>query len=305
MIGYRLVSAALFSSLALFGGGCTKYTIKNPIAPSTQTSARSPVDKYALLVSSASDLNSKYGKEGNDGDSIALFNTYKTLIKNGFPDDHIFILYSAQGRTPNFEVGNATIAERMRNYHFSGEYDTTASEKNIEEILELFKKRADSNDKVVFYLLAHGREGGAIQLETETRIYPYEFQGYLDGWRSKSNWFIVMSCYSGKLVDILNANNTCLFAGTQTDKLAWADENWCAGERFLREKADKKNDENADGLVDESEAFKKVQNDSVDYWRYLRNYLQKHYKNDKGWKIDDICIQPKIKVGENFRETNL
>ncbi len=307
MLRRKLLSASLFVSLAFLGWNCTTYTIRSPPVQGIQTSGgqSNPVDKYALLVSSASDLNSNYSKEGNDGDSIALFNIYKTLIKSGFPDEHIFILYSAQGRTPNFDAGNAEIADRVRAYHFSGEYDTTASEKNIEAILSLLKKRADDNDKFVFYIAAHGRKDGFIQLEVETRIYPYEFQGYLEDWKSKSNWFIIMSCYSGKLVDILNADNACLFSGTQSDKMAWIDENWCGGERFLKEKTNLKNDENLDGIVNGGEAFKKVQNDSVDYWRYLSYYLQRHYKGDKGWAIWDICLQPKIKVGKNFKETNL
>ncbi len=262
------------------------------------------VEKYALLVSALTELNSTYVPKAHDEDSITLFKVYKTLIDSGFPDENIFILYGVEGQTPNFNVGDKKIAERIKKYHFNGDYSTIASEYNIEGILRRLKKRLDSNDKFVFYVQAHGRDG-KINLETQTTIMPYEFQDYINDWDSNSNWFIVMSCHSGDLVDYLKTDNVCLVSSTLTGKLAWIDSDWCTGELFLMHKADLDNDTDKDGIIDWEEAYAKVQSEARAYWIWLEYYLKHHYKKYRDWEIDDISLFPKIKVGKNFKKANL
>ncbi len=312
----RILSLSLFAGLAFSSGSCQ---IQDPVASrlplEQKVQAVNPVESYALLISATSEVNTNYTTEKLDPidvdcDSLTLFRSYKVLVENGFPDEHIFILYSGFGyRTPNFDVGNPEIAKRIKEKHFSGQYNNAAYESNIESILDGLKKRLDANDKFVCSISAHGDASGRIFLETDGVIMPYEFQGYLNGWKSNSNWFLIMNCYGGKTLQLSSVNNVCLMSATQPDKLAWVDRNWCSGERFLTHKADMANDTNKDGIVDENEAFREVGKDADAYWTgYLKWYLETKYTDEDLfilWKPDDISLQPMIKIGKHFKTVNL
>ncbi len=292
------------------GIGCQQsvYLVREKLPPKI-VQEENPVDKYALLVCALSDCNTKYNSAidliDRDCDSLALFRMYEVLINNGFPDEYIFVLYSSEGRTPNFSAGNSPAAKRMEEKQFRGQYDNTASERNIESVLEGFKERVDENDKVVFYLAAHGNCHGTISLEDEW-IFPYEFQEYVNGWKSNSNWFIITNCYGGTTLDLTEVDNVCLYAATQSDTLGWIDIHWCGGVKFMQNKVDMQNDTNQDGIVDYEEAFNAVKKKAKIYWEtYLKGYIDNEYNKKSDWTSDDIDLQPKIKVGKNFKKAPL
>lgn len=302
--------AVILSSAAFFGvGECQTCPVRDrlPSKPPAVSAEQNPVDRYALLVFSVTDQNSKYTSKASDSDTIALAKVYKALIDNGYSDRHIFILYSWRGKTPNFEmIKDKELASRLESNHFQSSYYNEARESNIESILDALKERVDDNDKFVFYIMAHGRNYNIynyMQLESGGRIYPYELQSYLNGWKSNSNWFVIMSCYGGNLIDLCDVDNVCLVAGSETGKLAWADRDWCTGERFITYLADKKCDSDRDGVVETSEVIDKLCEDADIYWAYLRWYITKYYKDEL--EADDVSLLPKIKVGKNFKEANM
>lgn len=304
----RQALAAILSSAAFFGvNSCQTCPVKERLPPKVAHSGKNEIESYAVLVYSLTDQNSKYMKNASDADTIALAKVYKALTDSGYLDRHIFILYSWRGRTPNFEiVKDKELASRLENNHFKNNYYNEARESNIESVLDALKERVDDNDKLVFYIMAHGVKydvHNCICLESGGKIYPYELQSYLDGWKSRSNWFVIMSCYSGNLIDLCNVDNACLVAGAETGKLAWADRDWCTGERFVTYLGDKKNDADGDGVVESNEVMDELCFDADIYWAYLRWYIGKYYKDEL--KADDISLQPKIKVGKNFKEANL
>ncbi len=306
----RQALAAILSSAAFFGvNSCQTCPVNErlPPKPPVVSAEQNPVDRYALLVFSATDQNSKYTSRASDSDTIALAKVYKALISNGYSDSHIFILYSWRGKTPNFEmIKDKDLASRLKDNHFQSNYYNEARESNIEQILDALKERVDGNDKFVFYIMAQGMNYSVyncIQLESGGRIFLYELQSYLKGWKSSSNWFVIMSCYSGNLIDLCDVDNACLVASSETGKLAWADRNWCTGERFITYMADKKHDSDRDGVVETGEVIDKLCEDADIYWAYLKWYITKYYKSEL--EADDISLQPKIKVGKNFKEANL
>lgn len=301
---------SLAAGLAFFGVDCMPpIPIETLLPPKHLSAVQNPVERYALLISAATEVNTKYNSNidpiDEDCDSLNLFRAYATLISNGYPDEHIFVLYSNGARTPNFDVGNPDITKRIRE-QFSGRYDNTASESNIESVLDGLKKRLDDNDKLVFYISAHGDCWGSISLETGSHITPDEFQAYITGWKSNSNWFLLMNCFGGTTLDLCSPDNVCMFSATESNTLAWGDRNWCGGERFLKYKADLANDTNKDGIVDTNEAAQKVEQEGVAYWEgYLHWYLTTQYSDNGIYDPEDISLKPKVKVGKGFKEANL
>lgn len=302
---------SLAAGLTFFSIDCMPpASIENLLPPKHLSVVQNPVERYAVLISAASEVNTKYNSNldpiDEDCDSLNLFRAYATLVNNSYPDEHIFVLYSDGRKTPNFDVGNPDISKRIREKQFSGRYDNAASEANIEAILDGLKNRLDDNDKFVFYILAHGNCFGSLTLETGSRITPDEFQGYITGWKSNSNWFLLMNCFGGTTLDMCNPDNVCLFSATESDTLGWDDRNWCGGERFLRYKTDMTNDTNKDGVVDSMEAAQKVEQEGMAYWEgYLHWYLVTKYGDNGIYDPEDISLKPKIKVGRNFKEANL
>ncbi len=302
---------SLAAGLTFLGIDCMPtISIENLLPPNHLSAVQNPVERYAVLISAATEVNTKYNSNldpiDDDCDSLNLFRAYATLVNNSYPDEHIFVLYSDGRRTPNFYAGNPDISKRIKEKQFSGRYDNTASEANIEAVLDGLKNRLDDNDKFVFYIAAHGDCGGSIYLETGSYITPDEFKQYITGWKSNSNWFLLTNCFGGTTLDMCSPDNVCMFSATESNTLAWSDRNWCGGERFLKYKADLANDANKDGVVDAKEAAQKVEQEGAAYWEgYLHNYLVSEYKDNGIYDPEDISLKPKVKVGKNFKEANL
>lgn len=294
----KILSYTLAAGLT-FLGGCSSFPINEILLPK-KSDQEKRVEKYALLVSAISEWNSDYSSGSKDYDSYALFKIYQTLIRTGFKDKNIFILYGAFSRTPNFDCGvYKSIAKRMKEKHFSQDRNTSASEKNIESVIHALKNRLDGNDKFVFYLLGHGNEDGSVELETLFESLSISnLQNYITGWKSSSNWFLFNNCYSGNTLEKLKLDNVCLFAASEKDKPAWVSRSWSSSAVFLSNKADRFNDSNSDGIVDWEEAYEATKKDVEEY---LNSYS--FLKED----LEDIknALKPVIKVGKNFKKASL
>jgi len=273
------------------------------------------VEKYALLIIGCADTNARIHPNLDPIDVNAswvnLARLYGTLIECGFKDKDIRILYDTGRIQPDWsEKKNNKELRRIRKYHYSGQYNTVASQANINAIMEFFKKKVDENDIFIFYIMTHGAPSGVVELVGRSKWTPSQIQAALSGLKSRSNIFCFETCHSGAILNRTNFPNAVCVAAAPAATPGWVDRNFANCVNFIVAKANKKFDKNKDGIVDVNEAFAETKRRAAEYEPGWRKYMKTKYKFPKHSPVprnmvDRTSITPVMKVGNRYLERNL
>lgn len=273
------------------------------------------VEKYALLIIGCSDTNVRIHPDLDPIDVNAswvnLARLYGVLIRCGFKDKDIRILYDTGRIQPDWsEKKHNKELRRIRKYHFSGRYDTTASQRNINAIMGYFRQKVDENDIFIFYIMTHGAPNGVVQLAGRSKWTPAQIQTALSGLKSRSNIFCFETCHSGSILNKTDFPNAVCVAAAPAANPGWVDRNFANCVNFIEAKASKKFDRNGDGIVDVKEAFTETKRRAAEYEPGWRKYMKTKYKFPRHSPVprsmvDKASLTPVLEVGSRYVEKNL
>ncbi|MHC4660619.1 MAG: hypothetical protein ACYS8W_02910 [Planctomycetota bacterium] len=265
-----------------------------------------PVDCYALIIVAADDTNTTIKKNLDpidiNGAEVSLSRVYGALIKAKYKDDNIKVLYWNGQLQPNWaEKKNAKYFRRLKKYHFKGSYAATYS--NIQSVIDSLKQKLDDNDQFVFYILTHGMANGTIQLANRQSLTTSQMQTLFTGFKSKTNFLLFDSCYSGKIIDNIDIPNAVIVTATTNRTPGWVDRDFSNCAYFLESKLKKTNDKDKDGVVDAEEAFDAATKYAKKYDKGWRKYMKTKYRPPRPLPpriLEMTSIIPTMEIGEDF-----
>ncbi len=271
-----------------------------------------PVDCYALIMAAANDTNTTIHKKLDpidvNGAEVSLSRVYGALIKAKFKRNHIVILYCDGKLQPNWaEKKNRKYFKMMKKYHFDKQ-PLAATKQNIDSVMNQFKQKLDENDQFVFYIITHGAANGTLQLDRRGSWPTSQIQQTFSGLKSKTNYILFDSCYSGKILDDVNIPNAFIFSTTGNRSPGWVDRNFSNCAYFLEMKLKKSNDKDKDGIVDCEEAFDATKKFAEKYDKEWRKYISTKYKPPKPTPpgiMAKASIIPCMEIGETFEINQL
>ena len=222
------------------------------------SSSKAPTG-YALLVLATDETNPtlprKPGPEEANITEIVLARVYGTLLRAGFMDENITVLYaSGREKMDAQEQRYAEMFKRLNTEHFERpHYEATRD--NVIRAIEHYGQKIGTNDPFVFWILAHGWRNGALSLEDCTYLLPREIEAAVKRLKSRSNYLLFDCCYSGSILDTLTLDNALMFSttGSNTRGMLAADFSNCAA--FLENLADSSCELDVNDRMDCQKAF--------------------------------------------------
>jgi hypothetical protein len=266
-----------------------------------------PVDCYALLVVAANDTNATIQLNLDPIDVnaslVALARIYGALKEAGYEDSKILVLYCSGGLQPDWsEKKKAKYIKMLRTRHFKRQ-NMDATKGNIQTIMNAIKQKLDENDQFVFWINTHGAANGMLMMARRGKWSTGEIQNTFTGLKSRTNYLLFDSCFSGQILDRCNIDNAVMFSTTQSNSPGWVDRLFTNCATFIECKINKKCDKDKDGIVDYEEAFNATMENARKYKPKLDEYIRTRYKPNKPAPpgiTQRSSIIPKFTVGGKF-----
>jgi hypothetical protein len=213
-----------------------------------------PVDCYALLVVAANDTNTTIHRNLDpvdvNGSLCALARCYGALREAGYEDSKIIVLYCSGGLQPNWsEKKNAKYVKMLKNKHFKRQ-NMGANKANIQSAMNTIKQKLDDNDQFVFWINTHGAANGTLMMAPRGQWSTGEIQNTFTGLKSKTNYLLFDSCFSGQILDRTDISNAYMFSTTGSNSPGWVDRNFTNCAYFLECKNNKKFASRRDGTLE-------------------------------------------------------
>jgi hypothetical protein len=294
-----VVLTALMAALLFFSGDLSAEFLANP------------VDSYALLVVAASDTNTTIHRNLDPIDVnaslVGLARIYTALKDVGFEDSKIIVLYCEGGLQPNWEEKKCSKCFKTLKKHF-GRQNMDASAANINSAVASLKEKLDDNDQFLFWINTHGAANGTLMMARHGKWSTGEIQNTFSGLKSKTNYLLFDSCFSGQIVDKVFVDNAVIFSTTQSNSPGWVDRTFTNCATYVECLTDKKFDKDKNGFVDHEEAFNATKSAAQEYEPKWRDYIQNKYRPPRPappGTVQRTSIIPKFKVGNSFVDAAL
>ncbi len=291
--------AALLAALLFFSGDLSAEFFDNP------------VDCYALLVVAASDTNTTIHRNLDPIDVnaslVGLARIYTALKDAGFDDSKIIVLYCEGGLQPNWQEKKCSKCFKTLKKHFERQnMDATAA--NINSAVASLKEKLDSNDQFLFWINTHGAANGTLMMARHGKWATNEIQNTFTGLKSKTNYLLFDSCFSGQIVDKVFVDNAVIFSTTGSNSPGWVDRTFTNCANYVECLIDKKYDKDKNGFVDHEEAFNASKAAAQEYEPKWRDYIKNKYRPPRPappGTVQRTSIIPKFKVGNSFVDAAL
>ena len=294
-----MVLTALMTALLFFSGDLSAEFFTNP------------VDCYALLVVAANDTNTTIHRNLDPIDVnaslVGLARIYTALKDVGFEDSKIIILYCEGGLQPNWQEKKCSKCFKTLKKHFERQ-NIDASTANINTAVASLKEKLDSNDQFLFWINTHGAANGTLMMARRGKWATSEIQNTFTGLKSKTNYLLFDSCFSGQIVDKVFVDNAMLFSTTGSNSPGWVDRTFTNCGTYVECLTDKKCDKDKNGFVDHQEAFDATKAAAQKYEPKWRDYVQNKYRPPRPvppGTVQRTSIIPKFKVGNSFVDAPL
>lgn len=230
---------ALLSSI-----GCTTSMRFETINADTAPPDSGFEDKYALVVIGSTNIGHYYGISERDNPFNAsgkgVYNELKML---GFRDENMIFI--------------------------GGE---RATARKIEQIVQDFSQKVDSNDLFVAYIGTHGSPF-ALMFDNDGResFSTTEIENAFGQVNPKLGVLYLDSCYSGNVISDLELPKYVLVSSTGKHTRSYSDTTFSSGISFFSQFSDPAADLNNDGHVSIAEAFIASNEDSLNYQQQCIN----------------------------------
>jgi len=265
-----------------------------------------PVHGYAVLVLATEETNATLNKHLDPQDvntmEIVLARVYGALVRAGFKDENITVLYASGGVKPDpAEQRCAGQFKRLADKHFN-RADYEATRENVLSALRACRQKADANDQLVFWILVNGWPNGALSLAKVTYLIPREMEAELKGLRSRRNYLLFEGCFSGTILERTNMDHAVMVSATGAQTPGWVDRDFSNCATFLESMLDPKCDQDGNGVVDCREAFAATLARAKNYEPIVKKHLEDGHKQP-GVPRDVLLrssVIPTMRIGERF-----